>query len=481
MYLNKKNLLIGLFFTVNLTACKKWEDHTSVNNQDLTQDLYTAIANNPDLSKFGEFVTKTGLDTLLKSSKTYTIWAPSNNAMASLDPSLPSDVVRLKNFILNHISNQLYFTKDASASSLRIGMLNGKYNNFLGNKFDEATITTADKYVKNGVLHIIDKNIGVLDNLWDYVTTTAAQYTQNAFVGSLNYNDFDPALAIIDSISSTTGLPIYRPGTGLVPRNRFNTQVYDLKNESKQYTYFVIQNTGFALESDSLKPYFATSNPLSTDSLAKWNTVKDLMVEGVYPASSLSGLISKSGVPIPLNPSFIIETKKFSNGIVHVFSKVDVKTVSKLKEVIVQGENPSGFLVLRTANTNYRVRYNPVTGKNFTDILVSGHGVTTFYSYYRLNEMPSAKYRVYALGVNDFQAAALTQNIIPKYLSSANVYTTLATLSHIVPLFNAAGAYDEKLLGEFTITNFGTLEIQLTCLTTQPIVLDYLRLVPVPY
>ncbi len=289
MHLKNKYLLIGLLFIVSLTACKKWDDHTAINNQDLTKDLYTLIANNPNLSKFGEFVTKTGLDTLLKSSKTYTIWAPSNEALATLDPSLPSDVARLRAFILNHISNQLYFTKDASSSSLRIEMLSGKYNNFLGNKFDEATITTADKYVKNGVLHIVDKNIIALDNLWNYVNATTAQYTQNAFIAGLNYNDFDPALAIIDSISSSTGLPIYRPGTGLVPRNRFNAQVYDLKNESKQYTYFVIQNAGFTLESDSLKPYFATPNPLSTDSLAKWNTVKDLIVEGIYPASALSG------------------------------------------------------------------------------------------------------------------------------------------------------------------------------------------------
>ncbi len=364
---------------------------------------------------------------------------------------MPSDVVRLRNFILNHISNQLYFTKDAS-TSLRIAMLSGKYNNFLGNKFGDATITSADKYVKNGVLHIIDKNILALDNLWDYVNATTAQYNQNAFMAGLNYNDFDPALAIIDSISSSTGLPIYRPGTGLVAKNRFNTQVYDLKRESKEYTYLVIQDAGFNSQSGALKPYYATASTVSTDSLAKWNIVKDLMVEGIYSTAALPGLISKFGVSVPVNSSFIVETKKVSNGVVYVLSNLTVPIANKFKEIIIQGENPSGFLIDRTANTNYRVRLNPVTGKSFTDIFVTGHGVTTFYSYYRLNEIPSIKYKVYAFGVNDFQTGALTQNIIPKYRSSTAVYTTLATLPHVVPLYTAVGAYDEKLLGEFTLT-----------------------------
>jgi hypothetical protein len=35
-------------------------------------------------------------------------------------------------------------------------------------------------------------------------------------------------------------------------------------------------------------------------------------------------------------------------------------------------------------------------------------------------------------------------------------------------------------VGEFTPNNFGMLEIQMTSTATNPIVLDYLRLVPVP-
>jgi hypothetical protein len=164
---------------------------------------------------------------------------------------------------------------------------------------------------------------------------------------------------------------------------------------------------------------------------------------------------------------------------------VDVRTINKFKDIIVQGEFPSGFLSDKTGNTNYRIRVNPVTQQDFADIMITGHGVTTYYAYYRLNDMPSMKYRVYALGTNDFTATAFAQTIVPKFYvppvtpGGLPTYTTLASLNHNVPVYTAAGAFDEKFLGEFTVTNFGTLEIQLTCTATNPLVLDYLRLFPV--
>ncbi len=492
MFFKKEYLLIFIFFTIIISSCKKWEEHITANDADLTKDLYTVIINDPNLSMFANLANKAGLDSLLKSSKTYTIWAPSNDALAALDPSIQTDLSRLRSFILNHISNQLYFTRDAQ-TSLRIGMLNGKYNNFLGNKFEDATITSADKFVKNGVLHIVDKNILVLPSLWEHINSTAAQYTQNSFIAGLNFSTFDPSSATIDSISSSTGLPVYRPGTGIVIKNSFNERVFDTRREDKQYTYFIIANAGFTLKADSLKPYFSTGNLSRTDSLDKWNIVKDLIVDTYYPtAASLPPvLLSKSGIPIPVNSSLIIETKKVSNGIVYVLSSSGTTTNSKFLQNIIQGESPTGFLSDKTSNTNYRVRPNPVTNQNYSDILVSGHAVTGYYSYYRLNEMPSMKYNVYAFAVNDFQTANVFQSIGVGFITAPSTYTAVTTvpalLSYAVPLKTAVGAYNEVLIGTFTSTSFGTLEFRLVSggttlgsAGTAPIVLDYLRIVPIP-
>src|SRR6185503_11278150 len=405
MRIKKELLLSGVIVVAMFAGCKKWDDHTAVNNKDLTKDIYTAIKNESSLSKFAELISQAGLDSLLQSSKTFTVWAPSNTALTSLDPAITGDITKLRSFILNHISYQLYFTRDVPTLK-RIGMLNGKYNNFLNNKLEDATITTADKYVKNGVLHIVDKYILVLPNLWEYINSTAAQYTQNGFISALNFSTFDPSLAVVDSISSSTGLPVYHPGTGIVIKNSFNERVFDTRKEENQYTYFIIANAGFALKADSLKPYFKSSTTAITDSLDRWNIVKDLVVDALYPSiTSLPPvLISKFGIAIPIDASLITDVKKVSNGIVYVVSSSGITTASKFRPVTIQGETPSGFQSDKTGNTNYRVRFNPVTGQNYSDILVSGHGVTGYYSFYRLNEMPSMKYNVFAWAVNDFQA-----------------------------------------------------------------------------
>lgn len=480
MYFKKEYFLIAVFFIISFMGCKKNWDSSNI-NQDLTKDLVDAIAANTSLSKFLDYVKKTGVDVILSSSKTFTVWAPTDAALAALDPAIVSDTAKLRLFVLNHISNQSYFSKDVQ-TSIRVPMLNGKFNNFYVGKFEDANITAADQFVKNGVLNVIDKPILFLPNVWEFIISTTAQYIQNSFLAGLNYTTFDPTLAIIDSISSTTGQPVYRPGTGFVTKNLFNERVYDLRKEDQQYTYFVIADGGFILKADSLKPYYNSTSTVSTDSLDKWNIAKDLVFDVLYPtaASIPSVLLSKYGISVPVNKTLIITTRKLSNGVVYVLSLSDVPTYTKFTPVTVEGESPTGFLSNKTSNTNYRVRTNLATGLNFTDILVSGHGTTSYYAYYRLNEMPSMKYNVYAFAINDFQTAAVVQKLAPFYLTPPATYTALGTLTHNVPLSTAVGAYNEVLLGQFTSTLYGTIDIRLTATGTAPIVLDYFRLVPVP-
>jgi uncharacterized surface protein with fasciclin (FAS1) repeats len=103
----KNRLLItALILALGLAACKKWDDHTELTNPDLEESLIEGLSVNPDLSKFTEYVKKAGLDNILGSSKTFTVWAPSNAALQNLDPAIVNDVVKLRSFISNHISNQ---------------------------------------------------------------------------------------------------------------------------------------------------------------------------------------------------------------------------------------------------------------------------------------------------------------------------------------------------------------------------------------
>ncbi len=477
---NKKKIaFFVLLFSLAMAGCKKWDKHNEIAEQDLTKSLLQVISETPSLSKFREFVGLAGLDSVLQSTKTFTVWAPNNTAMQSVDPNLVLDPIKLRAFVLNHISNQLYFTKDVTVP-LRIQMLNGKYNTFSNIKFEEADLETKDRYVQNGVLHSIKTFVPPLQSIWEFINATTGTYTQNAYVASLNFIGFDPATAIVDSISSITGLPVYRPGTGLVPRNLFNDRVYDLKREDKQYTYFVMQDANFALEADSLKPYYVAATTTITDSLTRWNTVKDLAYDVAYPtiANIPLSLISKSGISVPVNTSFVVSVQKMSNGYIYILSKLDVPTKNKFLTLTLEGENPTGFLQNdKTSFIHYRIRLNPVTSTNFNDIYILGHGVTTFYSYNRTTETPSIKYSVYAKATNDFQAAAFSETINAWNTSLA---TVVGTLPFAVPLNSTVGAFNEVYLGDITNTRYGNVDWRATAITTGPILLDYLRLVPQP-
>ena len=478
-YKMNKQYITGLILCIALgvTGCKKWDNHVAITQPDLNLNLLQAISANPDLSKFREYAGLAGLDSLLQSSKTFTVWAPTNAALQTIDPATVADKLKLKAFILNHISNQQYFIKDV-AVPLRIQMLSGKYNNFSSSKFDESSLTNTDKYVANGVLHTITAMVPPLQNIDEFINATTAQYAQNAFMVSLNYSFFDASKATIDSISLVTGLPVYHAGTGMVTRNQFADRVYDLKREDKQYTYFLMQDASFALEADSLKSYFNTGTT-TTDFYTRVNVVKDLAYDTAYKifASMPQTLVSKSGINVAVNNAFVVDIKKMSNGYVYVLSKLDVPTKNKFLPITLQGENPTGFLQNdKRGFVNFRDRSNPVTSTNFSDIWISGHGITTFYSYYSVNEMPSMKYQVYAKATNDIQAA-FSQTIVAW---STTLGAVQGSLTHAVPLFNVAGAYDEKYLGDITITQFGKIDWRLTAITTGPVLLDYLRLVPLP-
>jgi hypothetical protein len=494
----KTRLLWIFFFALWLAGCKKWDEHTKVDNQDLSKNLLEEISQRSDLSKFLEYLTKTGLDKELSSSKTYTVWAPVNAALQNLDPAIVADAAKLKAFVGNHISLQSFFTKNAQPT-IRVPMLNGKRVSFSKNKFDEANITEADKYVGNGVLHVIDKVAPVYPNAWELLNDTKTVFQQSAFILSLTRKVFDPTNAIVDSISSQTGQPVYHPGTDSVLSNLFNTEVYDLQNESKQYTYFILNDAAYNSEVTKLNPLFKTSTVDSTKNLASFGVVKDLIVEGLYTIDQLPPVLtSKFGVPIPIDKSRIVETRKMSNGIAYVMSGVDFVLKDKVPGVIIQGENYRGFfdaagnpVTPRQNNVSaifIRSRINRLNGQPFTDMYAYNHGISALNAQYQVRNLPSVKYKVYWVAVNDTLVVNLTAAPIPPVVFNQRLAMGIRG-ANFLPATPATGMavainnYNEVYLGDYVQSAYGTLNMFLTANAstgagTNNLNLDYIKLVP---
>jgi len=473
--ISKLQWLIIAALTVTAACQKDWETHNAVTDENLTKTLQQTIAEKSDLSKWADLVSKSAYATVLASSKSFTVFAPTNNALASLDPAIVSDTAKLNRFVGNHIADLRFLTTNA-IDTIRILMLNGKYNNMKGMIVEDANITTANIVAKNGALHIVDKAIPNRLNIWDIIsTTTEIPEKQRSLMLKMNYQGFDSTLAEQVGVDPITGRPVYKPGTGVVPRNLYWDRVYDLRAEQPQYTFFAIADDAYTTETTKYNPFFVTGSTDSTNNLSGFTVVRDFTMNGKYDQAALPDtLVSKYNVKVPISKTSIVKTIKASNGVVYIMSKVEVAPQEKFKAITIQGESPSGTSHDRRGNTFYRDRTNALTGLAYRDMLVSGHGVALFNIRYRLNEMPSMKYKAYWVAVNDFQTATFTQRLAPGFAGNTVFpYTTVAVNNQA-----------EVLIGEFTISSYQSVyDIFLvgansTTAAANPLVCDYIRLVP---
>jgi len=459
------------------TGCKKWDDHNAITDAALTKTIFEQISADTSLSRFADLLKKTGYDQVIASSKTFTVFAPTNTALAGLDAAIVNDAGKLKLFVGNHIANQSYFTR-AATTSLRIPMLNGKYHNLLASTVNDATITRADQPAKNGVYHVINKMLPALNNCWGTLENDPAiPASQKAYMLSLFMKIFDPTNAVQTGVNPVTGEPIYQPGTDSVYTNLFWRSVYDLNDESKQYTLFVLTDAAWDAEIVKFSPWFKMPDSLGGSApITKWYVLKDLAAEGLYPQTTVPDtLLSKFDVKIPVDKSAIVQTITTSNGIIYIMNKADVQPRHKIKPIIIQGEDYRSMSADKRGNMYFRDRFNTLTGKDFRDVLVYGHGTSTFNLKYRLYNVNSTKYNVSWVALNDFQTATFTQKIaFGDPASTGSGYKTVSVNN-----------FDEVTVGQVEFSNYsGFVDMFLvatntTTAATNPLVCDYIKLDPV--
>jgi len=476
MYKKRFKVLLMLTMVAGLWACtKKWDDHTAITDEAINNNVYEAIAKNSNLKTFTSYLVKTGFDKVISTSKVYTVWAPTDAALTSLDASIVNDDVKLKAFVANHIALLSY---PNVTTAKRIQLLNSKYVVFGANKFDSANIVTANQYAANGLYHTIDKFIAPVDNCWEFIQkTTLANLNKTALL-NLNYIAFDSTKATQIGVNPNTGAPIWDSTNGKVTRNRFLDLAENIADESKEYTVFLLNDAAFTTEHDKLKPWFVTTTTDSTNNLAAYHLVKDLAIPGLYTASQLPDtLVSKFGVKVPINKSAIVASIRTSNGIVHIMSGMNFTLANKFPPIIIQGERPNGFAADRSTFIFYRVRTNPTTGATFNDIIMQNYGFANYWVNYRVNNMPSMRYNAFWVAVNDVQSTPLWQQRLS--IDSSNNATTFP---YVTVAFNN---YNEISLGQFRINNYRNLNLFVvgpaTSSTTggaNSISLDYIKLVP---
>jgi hypothetical protein len=474
--------LMMLLIGTCLTSCKNWDERLVSGNDNLGLTLFDKISGQTELSTFKSLLVKTGYDKVLASSKNYTVWAPTNDALASLNTAILNDTTALKAFVGNHIAYQTNEVLSTSTQRNLVPMLNGKYSTVLGSTFNGIKLVSANTFVGNGVLHTIGASSTVLPSLWDFIKANQAQYKQNNAIVSLTRLVFNASKADTAGIDPLTGKQLYKPNTGFEEVNRFTQGVADVKLESKRYTYFLLKDAAFNTETAKISSYYKAGGD-TTNVEAAFNTVKDLLVEGEYTLETLpTTLTSKFGVKFTIDKAAIEGSIPLSNGTAYILNNINVTIADKYQPIVIEGENWVGRsstpATLTAAMAVVRDLEDPATGRTFKQMSVVGHGVTGFFLRYSIASLPALKYKVYWVAVNDLYNSNTATGETATYAMSQRLVMGTSTSTTFPLTTLTAKNYSEVLLGEYTPAQFGTLNMYLTANGTGAIALDYIKLVP---
>ncbi|MES2279020.1 MAG: fasciclin domain-containing protein [Bacteroidota bacterium] len=441
-----KYFLMALLVTLIFAACKKqWDQRDKITDQQLNINLMQQIQANANLSTFAGYLTKIGFDKLLAGSKTYTVFAPTNAALASIDPAIVADTAKLHVFVASHIANQAYLTTGLQTASVRLRNLNGKNVTFTSTTIEDANITSANQYVSNGVLDVIDKALTPRLNISQYIRSlTTVGLLQQAYVVRNDSTFIDTSKATVASINPTTGKPILVPNTGVVTINKYFNKVAALANEDSTYTYIVLTDAAYNAERNKVSKYFATSSTDTTmNILAGFNVLKDVAIRGIIqPANLPSTLLSVNGVPVPIDKTAIVQTYNASNGIVYVMSSVNFNVADKITPIIIQGEQPSFYARTdKQGNTQLRSRLDNsvVPAVTYKDLYISGTGIASYFAAYKLSNLYTCQYKVMLRAINDtlithIPAASPTLGNISQKVTFGQITATTTTAGLIAPV-----------------------------------------------
>lgn len=369
MYKPVKNIIKWLpaFILPAFAACQdsEWDDHYGIGSGS-TQNLMEVLEGNADYSRFCEQLKAHGLDTLLASDQTYTVWAPTNDAMGSYT----DDGDAVDHFIKNHINRYVYNLTDLTDTAyVRIKMLNGKFQDYQrgtgGYSFAGVGVAGDDLMAANGVIHGIGSVAPFYLNIYESIRSDNNTDSLARYLEQFDVYTFDRANS---SAIGKNGLGQLVYDSVFTYTSRYMQNYGDLWLEDSLYTMIVPTNTGWNAGYEATKPYFRTfgalqSSSLSTinvptrsyatadaladsltDAYTKENMAQNLVFRGRAVPSAAPGdsLVATSGNvyhhPVALFAGASEET--VSNGIIW---KTDVWNYKPedcfLKKIVVEAEN----------------------------------------------------------------------------------------------------------------------------------------------
>ena len=251
--------LLCCYFVATLTSCQEneWDKYYGRDDAGTDVTLMQAIDANSELSAFAAVVRQSGMEPLLSSSQSLTVFAPTNSAMAAF--SLTSDT--LKQFLYNHICRYTYTLGDVAEAEdglLRMKMLNGKYQNLTlvdGNLlFGDLAGVGSTKGASNGVLNTISSIVPFYSNIYEQIKNKGQQTDSvAAYLKAYDQYTFLPDRSTVIG-TNERGETVYDSVFSF--RNNWMEHYGDINLEDSVYTMLVPTNTAWDKQYKKLRSYF---------------------------------------------------------------------------------------------------------------------------------------------------------------------------------------------------------------------------------
>lgn len=227
-----------------LHSCSdEWNDHYERNANLPDMNLMEAISGDSRLSKFSQIIKATGYDSLLTSDQTYTVWAPVDEALASVDMNDSEQLLRI---VRNHIAR--YSNPTSTPETSKIYMLNGKPMAYSGSSsFNGIQLVGQNIVARNGILHKLDEEIPYKFNILEYMSADSRFSDIYEFISSFNELKYSAELSsTYDSVFVNYNRLLEDPVFG----------IGSVGDEDSLYTMIIPDNDAWRNAYEHIKPYF---------------------------------------------------------------------------------------------------------------------------------------------------------------------------------------------------------------------------------
>lgn len=345
---HKYIIISALIAIVSFTSCSDvWDAHYG-KSAGLKSDLnlYEYIKSQPDLSKFSQMLDIAGFDTIINQPQTYTVWAPVNSSLETVDLN---DTATVTDIVKNHISRFAYATSDVDEKT--IFMLNKKFMIFKQANgqyiFGGKTLLTSNTAASNGILHTINGYIPYLSNIWEFIGGADGLDSLRTYLYSQSILLFDEE-ASVEIGTNDQNQAVY--DSVIIFSNPILDKIGHLHIEDSLFAAILPNNAAWNKVYNRIKTNYKTlvndggvQQRLNTQSAIVENLIFRMKSMNIEP-SSMDSLTSTAGQTFSPSTYLFENTQRYalSNGLAYVTDSLRFKaSESWQRPIIVEAENQS--------------------------------------------------------------------------------------------------------------------------------------------